>query len=152
VKNEDTGTYPFSRADKFWAYLSHKVDEGVVQCPKMVYDEIVKGHDRLADWFQEREHRGLCIHPSQDVWDCLTQIGNFVVSEYKDRKSRSFLNGADAFVLAHAMAMGSDGIVVSHESTRKQGVIVKIPAVCAALNIEKINFSRMVNLMGDYKG
>ena len=43
AKNEETGSFPFSRAANFWSYLSHKVDEGVVKS-KMVYDEIVKGN------------------------------------------------------------------------------------------------------------
>lgn len=152
TKNEDTGTYPFSRCEKFWAYLSHKVDEKIVQCPKIVYDEIVRGNDRLAEWFKEREHRGLCIHPSQEVWDCLIQIGDYVVKNYKDRRSRSFLSGGDAFVIAHALAMRPDGIVVSHEGPKQQNTIVKIPAICADLGVKQISFNRMVNLLGDYRG
>jgi hypothetical protein len=140
------------RGGTFWNYLSRKVDEGIVQCPKMVYDEIVKGNDELATWFKEREHRGLAVHASDEVWEALTEIGTFVVGRWKDRKSRSFLNGADAWVLALAKAMGKDGVVVSHESTRKQETIVKIPAVCSALGIEKISIFQMLNRLGDYRG
>lgn len=118
----------------------------------MVYDEITAGDDRLADWFKEREDRGLCINASPAVWQRLIEIGDFVVKRWKDRRSRAFLNGADAFVLAHALAMGKDGVVVSHESTRKQDSIVKIPVVCAELGVEKISFSQMVNRLGDYRG
>lgn len=152
TKNEETGAFPFSRAANFWGYLSRKVDDGVVKCPKMVYDEIVKGNDELSTWFKEREHRGLCVHSSDEAWECLTKISDFVVGRWKDRKSRSFLDGADAWVLAHAMAMGSDGVVVSHESTRKQETIVKIPAVCGALGIQKISLFQMLNRLGDYRG
>lgn len=152
VKNEQTGAFPFSRAPNFWAYLSRKVDEGMVKSPKMVYDEIVAGNDALAQWFREREHRGLCIHSSDKAWESLTRISDFVVNRYKDRRSRAFLDGADAWVLANAMAMGSEGVVVSHESLRKQESIVKIPAVCAALDIEKISFFEMLNRLGDYRG
>jgi hypothetical protein len=90
VKNEETGNYPFSRAEKFWAYLSHKVDERIVRAPKMVYDEITNGDDRLADWFKEREHRGLCVNASPEVWESLIRIGDFVVNKWKDRRSRAF--------------------------------------------------------------
>ena len=55
-------------------------------------------------------------------------------------------------VLAHAMAMGKDGVVVSHESLRKQETVVKIPAVCNALGIEKISWFQMLNRLGDYRG
>ena len=111
----------------------------------MVYDEISAGNDRLAKWFKEREHRGLSVNASPEVWECVTKISDFVVNRYKDRMSRAFLYGADCFVLAHAMAMGNDGVVVSAESLRKQESIVKIPAVCAALNIEKISIFQMLN-------
>ena len=152
TKNEETGLYPFNRADNFWAYLSHKVDEQVVRCPKAVYDEITEGNDRLAEWFRERQDRGLCVEATQKVWDCLIEINDFVIHKWRDRKARSFLYGADSFVLAHAMAMGGDGVVVSHESTHKQESIVKIPIVCAELGIEKISFIQMVNRLGDYRG
>jgi hypothetical protein len=152
AKHEETGAFPFSRSQRFWDYLSKKVDEGVVQCPKMVYDEIVAGKDHLAEWFREREQRGLCVHPSDQVWDALTEVSDFVVNRYKDRKSRKFLNGADAMVIAHAKAMGSEGVLVSQDSLSMQDAIVKIPAVCAAFGIEKISWFQMLNRLGDYRG
>lgn len=147
-KNEETGAYPFSRMGKFWAYLSHQVDSGIVKAPLKVYEEISQGNDQLAEWFRDREDRGLCIKPTPDVWDCVGKISDFVEKRWKDRKARMFLDGADCFVLAHAKAMGSDGVVVSAESLRKQNSIVKIPAVCGALEIEKITIFQMLNRLG----
>jgi uncharacterized protein DUF4411 len=123
-----------------------------VKCPKMVYDEIVNGNDLLADWFKERADRGLCEPTSDAVWAASVLISDHVVNAYQDRKSRRFLSGADAMVLACAKAMGKDGVVVSHESLRKQESIVKIPAVCNALGIEKISWFQMLNRLGDYRG
>ncbi|HMH44381.1 MAG TPA: DUF4411 family protein [Pyrinomonadaceae bacterium] len=145
AKDERHGAFPFSRMQKFWNYLSHQVDLGVVKAPKMVYDEITKGNDALAEWFRDREDRGLCENPNDAVWNCVTQVNNLVVQKYGDRKARRFLTGADPFVLAHAMAMGDEGIVVSHESTREQNAIVKIPTVCAALNIQQVSIFTMLN-------
>jgi len=145
AKHEQNGPFPFSRMQKFWDYMSLQVDKGKVKCPKMVYDEIVKGNDRLADWFREREARGLSINASDEVWECVTKISDYVVNKYKDRKSRKFLDGADMFVIAHAMAMGEDGVVVSHEGLRRQNALVKIPALCLDLNVEKINIFQMLN-------
>jgi len=62
-------------------YLSHKVDEQIVRSPKAVYDEITEGKDRLAEWFRERQNRGLCVEPTQDVWDCLIEINDFVMNK-----------------------------------------------------------------------
>lgn len=151
AKHEENGAFPFNRMPRFWDYLSHKIDQGVVQCPKMVYDEITRGDDRLAEWFKERETRGLAIHPSDEVWECVTKISDYVVKKYKDRKSRKFLDCADMFVLAHAMAMGNDGVVVSHEGLRRQNALVKIPVLCLDLGIEKVNLFQMLNRLGDYK-
>lgn len=145
--HEKNGAFPFSRMGHFWAYLSHQVDSGIVKCPKMVYDEVTAGNDQLATWFREREDRGLAVHPNDDVWDAVTEISDYVVNKYKDRKSRRFLEGADMFVLAHALAMGKDGIVVSHEGLRRQNALIKIPVLCQDLKIEKISVYQMLNRM-----
>src|SRR5262249_2735814 len=100
--------------------MSRKIDEGVIRAPKMVFDEITAGSDRLAEWFRDREHRGLCINATDEVVKCVGTVSDFVVRKYGDRKAREFLAGADPFVIAHAMAMGEDGVVVSHESRREQ--------------------------------
>lgn len=147
AKDERNGAYPFSRAQNFWAYLSNQVEQGIVRAPKMVYDEIVAGDDALANWFRMREDRGLSEHPSPEVWKCVTEISDLVVKRFGDRKARRFLAGADLFVLAHAMAMGSDGIVVSHESTREQHAIIKIPTICSHLGIEQVSIFRMLNML-----
>jgi hypothetical protein len=147
AKHEQNGAFPFSRMPQFWDYLSKQVDNGVVKCPKMVYDEIVKGNDQLAEWFREREDRGLSVNANEDVWQCVTKISDYVVRKYKDRKSRKFLAGADMFVIAHAMAMGKDGVVVSHEGMRRQNALVKIPALCLDLKVEQIHIFQMLNRM-----
>ena len=147
AKDEKNGAFPFSRGQKFWDYLSHQVDLGVVRSPRMVYDEITdRGwNDQLSEWFREREGRGLCVNPTDDVWECVHEISNYVVAKYGDRLARPFLNGADLWVLAHAKAMRADGVVVSHEGTREPKTRVKIPAVCQVLGIEKVNLFQMLN-------
>lgn len=145
AKDERNGPFPFKRQPKFWAYLSHQVDIGTVRASKMVYDEIMKIDDELKQWFQDREDRGLSIHPTPEVYECVTKVCDYVVRKYGDRKARAFLNGADPFVLAHAMAMGKNGIVVSHESTREQHSIIKIPTVCYALKIQPVSLFQMLN-------
>jgi hypothetical protein len=146
TKDERTGAYPFSRWENFWAYLSHQVDLGFVRCPKKVYDEVTKGwDDPLAMWFREREDRGLCEYPTPEAWECVAKISDFVMNRWGDRMTRPFLKGADVWVLAHAMSMGKDGFVVSHESKRQQNSIVKIPTVCYHLNIQKISIHEMLN-------
>ena len=148
IKDEQTGAFPFNKSATFWAFLSHQIDEHVVRSSKMVYDEVTKGNDELAEWFKARKDRGLAINASDEVVECMTKISDFVMRAYKDRRSRRFLEGADAWVLAHAMAMGKDGVVVSHESLRHQNAIVKIPAVCHAMGIEKISVFTMLNRLG----
>lgn len=148
AKDEINGAFPFSRMRPFWDYLSLQVDNGVVRAPKMVYDEIVKGNDELSDWFSEREDRGLAIYASKEVHECASRIGDYVVEKYGDRLARPFLKGADMWVMAHAMAMGTDGVVVTHETTRPLTAIIKIPAVCSAFGIERFTIFRMLNQLG----
>jgi hypothetical protein len=93
----------------------------------MVYNEIMDRvwNDRLAEWFREREDRGLCVSPTDDVWKCVHEIGDHVVAKYGDRLARPFLNGADLWVLAHAKAMG----VMEKCAAKPQesGLVVMVP-------------------------
>jgi hypothetical protein len=52
------------------------------------------------------------------------------------------------WVMAHAIAMGKDGVVVTHETTRPLTAIIKIPAVCSAFGIERFTIFRMLNQLG----
>jgi len=149
AKNKDTGAFPFGRMQKFWDFLSLQIDRGIVKCPKMVYDEVTdRGwEDELAEFFREREARGLCEYATDEVWKWVHQISNLVVQKFGDRKARDFLEGADLWVLAHAKAMGAEGVVVSHEGLREQHHKIKIPVVCAEFQIEKITIFQMLNRM-----
>ena len=53
-KDELNGPYTFKRVPEFWNYLSRLVDRGIVRSPKVVYDEIARGHDELAELVQRK--------------------------------------------------------------------------------------------------
>ena len=76
--------------DALRSYNDLNYDQQIVRCPKLVYDEVTEGNDRLAQWFRERQDRGLCVEPTQKVWDCLTEINDFVLRKWRDRRARSF--------------------------------------------------------------
>jgi membrane-bound lytic murein transglycosylase MltF len=146
-KDEVNGAFPFKRAPEFWKYLAQQIDLGIVRSPKFVYDEITKGNDDLAEWFREREDK-LAIVGDSKVHACAGRISDYVVSKFGDRRAREFLRGGDLWVIAHAMAMGENGIVVSHESLRRQELRVKIPAICMALGVTRITIFAMLNQLG----
>jgi hypothetical protein len=147
-KDELNGPYTFKRVPAFWDYLSRQIDAGIVRSPKVVYNEIAKGNDNLADWFREREDRGLAIVGDARVHTWAGKISDYVVQRFGDRKAREFLRGGDLWVIAHAKAMGSDAVVVSHESLRQQESRVKIPAVCIKFGVQRISIFAMLNQLG----
>ena len=53
----------------------------------MVYDEITNGDDRLADWFKEREHKGLCINASPDLLSVPKSEIDKRQAEYEKKKA-----------------------------------------------------------------
>ena len=105
---------------------------------KKVFDELTDGKDHLAQWCKYRR-RDLCAATSKEVQQCFGQIATYVVNNSTTPKASEFLDGGDAWVIAHAMDMGVNGIVVSQESERHHNAKVKVPTVCRAFGVKCIN-------------
>ena len=46
-------TYPMGIMDSYWKWLAGRIEDGTIVCPKLVYQEVVDGHERqdvLAKW------------------------------------------------------------------------------------------------------
>lgn len=140
------GPYPPDRTPQFWSFLSEQLDSGTIRSPKIVYDELTSGNDWLAQWCKQRRERGLCVIAGKLVQAQFTLIANHVYQKYGDRKAREFLIGGDAWVIAHALDMGDDGIVVTQESTRHSEMKVKVPTVCKEFDVRCISTYEMLHV------
>jgi hypothetical protein len=140
------GPYSFTLVSQFWVFLSQQLENGTVKCPKMVYDEMVKGNDDLAAWFKPRREKGLCDHPNETVQPCYGTVANHIATKFKPHHVADFLVGADGWLIAHAM--NCDGVVVTQESDRSHKSKIKIPTICAVFGVKCMNTYRMLNALG----
>ena len=164
------GPYAFDIAPEFWALLDKMNDEGLMASSTLVRDELLRGTDELADWARERrptsilvepdagtqmtlggvwarERRGtaMFVEPDEDTQMAFRRVSDYVVETYAENQARKFLDVADPWLIAHAMASG--GKVVTQE-TRRNTQRVKIPNVCDAFGVESMNIDGMLSELG----
>ena len=142
------GPYGFDIAPRFWTMIDELTDDGRISCPAMVYDELSDTQDDLADWAQNRRVSGLFVQPAPDVQEAYRAVVEHVMQRYPDNQARRrFLNRADPWVIAHAIARG--GTVVSMEgrdpSVSQQ---VKIPNACGHFSVQCVNTYQMLRELG----
>ena len=121
---------------------------GLLACPVMVYDELLDGQDKLANWARSRKGTGLFADPDMAVQRQFQRVCAYVAEHYQDNQPRRrFLGRADPWVIAHVMATG--GAVVTHE--QKNPTIsnkVKIPNVCGHFGVRYIDVYLMLRERG----
>jgi len=139
-------TYPMGIMNSYWKWMAGRVADGTIVCPKLVYQEVVDGHERqdeLAKWFQTRKSSGLCVASDQAVQAQVGLISDYVFTEYKQHQALDFSNGADPWVIAHALH--DKGIVVTQESSlRPKAHKARIPDVCKHFNVPCIDGIKML--------
>ena len=104
-------TYRFNTFPVFWSFLSAQLEAGAIRSPSFVYNELVHNEgpeDDLTRWAQIRRNRGLCVSPSAEVQTVYGRIADYVDGnpQYPQPQVAKFLSGADAWLIAHAMADG----------------------------------------------
>lgn len=151
------GALAFDIAPRFWANLDYHVAEGRVSSPVKVYEELTTQFhdDELAEWVKTRKDTHY-LAPDDSVYAAFTQVADYVVATYGKAFADVFLDGADPWLIAYAMAHG--GSVVTGETTinqpnpsRATGRVearVKIPNVCHHFDIRPVSLSVMLRELG----
>jgi hypothetical protein len=142
------GPYQFDVAPVFWSALETQVSAGRIRVPKMVYEEIVGDapKDELAKWLKLRKSDGFCVSPSKQVQASFQKLADHVVANYAPPYSFEFLKVADPWIIAHAME--SKGVVVTFEVKSLGTGRVKIPNICADLDVPRMNLYAMMKALG----
>ena len=142
------GPYGFDIAPRFWELIDELVAEGRISCPVRVYDELLDGQNDLSTWDQSRRASGLFMEPAEPVQEAFRQVTAYAMQRYPDNQARRrFLDRADPWVVAHAMAQG--GKVVSLEERHLWSSLqVKIPNVGTHFNILCVNTYQMLRELG----
>jgi len=129
--------YGFDFCPAFWEWLVLSNACGKVFSVEKVRDELEAGNDELALWVRERGE-DFFLPPDIQVTTAFGTVAEWVTQQdYDPAAINTFLQVADYYLIAHALAYGF--IVVTHEvpaSTKKK---VKIPNVCIGLGIKHMN-------------
>jgi len=150
--------YAFEINTSLWAWFDGQLKAKTIMSPERVFREIMafKKTDLLKQWMATRKSAGLCMEPDKKVSQCLNKIADHlytatIVSKktrklqprYKAAQVEVFGRGADAFVIAHAMA--SNGTVVTFESDKHPDCErIRIPDVCAHFDVRCINLRQLL--------
>jgi predicted nucleic acid-binding protein len=137
--------YAFDIAPGFWEALSEWAAQGAICSPLLVYDEIARSKDQLAEWAKAHKE-SLFADPDESTVTAYREIADMVANLYEPQHVQGFLMGADPWVIAHAKAHNL--VLVTMESLRaeqlskKSGLIaggIKIPNICKRVGIKFIN-------------
>lgn len=124
--------YGFDFCPAFWDWLKQANDGGVVFSIEKVRDELVD--DDAANWANGHGD-AFFLKPDAEVARALATVSQWVVRQrYELAAVNTFLQVADYYLVAHALAHGLD--VVTHEVPANSPKKIKIPSVCIGLGVK----------------
>jgi hypothetical protein len=129
--------YGFDTCPGFWEWLVIENTAGHVFSIEKVGDEISAGEDALAEWAEARG-REFFVAPDPATLPTLGRVSEWSQSQhYEPAAIATFLEGADFYLVAHALAHGH--VVVTHERPEDTVKKVKIPNACIGLGVKCVN-------------
>ena len=133
--------YRFHLVPTFWRLIERRIEAGEIRSCKQVYDEWCKGGDDLAGWVK-RWKPSLSIGVDEEIQVALRRLADHVADSYAPRQAEEFLNGADSWLIAFAMALG--GTVVTAELNKRKGKI-RVPIICKEFNVPFTDVPGMID-------
>lgn len=125
--------YGFDFCPAFWEWLITCNTAGLVFSIERVGDELTAGADELAKWAEGRGS-GFFLRPDTTMFPALSLVSTWATSQHYDPAAvNTFLQGADYYLVAYALAHGKT--VVTHEIASTSTKRIKIPDVCIGLGI-----------------
>ncbi len=117
----------------FWEWLAHKGNTGAVQSIDKVAEEIEAGQDELSAWARE-QGQTLFRRTPPALAPQFIQVSTWITGQqYTPAAINTFLQAADFYLLAHAMA--GNHVVVTHEIHAISPARIKIPNACLGLGV-----------------
>ena len=128
----------------FWEWLAHKSHTGAVFSIDKVADEIQAGQDELSDWARNHSQTLFKRTPPQ-LAPQFTDVSTWVVGQqYTPAAINTFLQAADFYLLAHALA--GEHVVVTHEVHANSPGRIKIPNACVGLGVQFMTPYKMLRI------
>jgi len=129
--------YGFDLCPGFWEWLIAANRARRVFSIEKVENELTAGADELSDWAAERG-ADFFLKPDAKLLPALGQVATWANGQnYLPAAVSTFLQGADYYLVAHALANGDD--VVCHEIPSGSKKRIKIPDACIALGVKVVS-------------
>ena len=126
--------YGFDFCPAFWDWLIVGNAAKQVFSIEKVGDEILAGGDQLAEWGSERGP-DFFLKPDSQLLAALSAVSSWATGQsYEPAAVNTFLQVADYYLVAHALAHGHT--VVTHEIPSNSTKKIKIPDACIGLGIK----------------
>ena len=118
----------------FWEWLTVHNAAGRVASIEKVGDEIEAGADELSTWAAQRG-APFFLKPDAAILPALRSVSTWATGQHYDPAAvNTFLQVADYYLVAHALARGHT--VVTHEIASTSKKRIKIPDVCIGLGVK----------------
>lgn len=129
--------YSFDFCPAFWDWLDLANQRGNVFSIGKIRDELVAGDDELATWARVRGSEfflasDASIAPSLSTVSAWAQGAGYSLGAVNQ-----FLQAADYYLVAHALAYGFD--VVTHEVAANSPKKIKIPDACIHFRLQSMS-------------
>ena len=126
----------------FWQWLIDNNTAGQVFSIDKVADEIIAGADELTDWMQTHGN-GIFLKTDSRTAAQFGVVSTWATSQqYEPAAITTFLQIADFYLIAHALAGGYT--VVTHEVPSNSTKRIKIPNACISLDLRCITHYEML--------
>lgn len=126
----------------YWNLLNELGNDDILFIPHLVYEEITRTEDDLADWLKNST---IPIHKvNESVTKCLKDIySTNPIHKYlvDNTRARSL---ADPWVIAHAMHEDSTVVTKEQKLLATNSTRIKIPNVCENMGIPYINDFQLI--------
>jgi len=133
--------YGFDFCPGFWDWLDLEHERGNVRSIERVRTEIDVGADQLVEWARERP--AFFEPTSTEVLVHLRILSAWASSGYYEQSAvTEFLQSADYYLIAHAMADGH--VVVTHEVPSPSTKRIKIPDAAIPHDVKYLNTFEML--------
>ncbi|NKJ82707.1 DUF4411 family protein [Rhizobium leguminosarum] len=138
--------YPIDRFPEFWDWLVHMGEAGEIKIPVEILEEITEGSE-IGRWLSEADNYSV-LRLDEDVDPALVQA---VIEKYApDLNDAEVIEiGRDPFLIACAMALPADRIVVTVEASKPSAKRAnrRIPDVCKDLGVRWCNSFEMMTAL-----
>jgi hypothetical protein len=130
----------------YWDWLMREATAGTLRSIERVADEIDVQRDELSEWTASLP-KSFFLRPGDDFSDAFQQVSQWAVSKgFQPAAYANFLNVADSYLVAQALAGGHTVVTLEKPATTPGKRQIKVPDACAGVGVKCITPYMMVRL------